>query len=416
MLVSSPFSHFVSEFKEVMRLASSRSSQPLPRPQSSVSLGKENSIWESVDSEVRPLLNSHHEFWWTHGGLALAFLLYYADYSPLLQYVYLRLFANVVAPSLGVAQSSQASDYLRQYSSFMTDDGTPIELSWDWGYGDPSTPPLIRYSVEPISLNAGTILDKYNEQEGNSFHDRLVSSISNINLEWFRHFHAYFQSDLETGLTTDDSDHSSRIFYAFDLSRTGMTSKAYFFPRYVAKSKGISVMETILEAISSAPQGDGLLGDFYKFRDYVLSQQEPVEMDMLAIDMINPIKSRVKIYFRTRQTDFESVRAAMSLGGRLDSPQVNQGLDELRDLWNSVFNVDTDDTVPLGDASHRTAGILYNVEFKATGGDPVTKIYLPVRHYGVNDEAILRGLCTYMARRNRGDHTLKYTKMMESIL
>ncbi|KAL9625858.1 MAG: hypothetical protein Q9160_000178 [Pyrenula sp. 1 TL-2023] len=296
----------------------------------------------------------------------------------------------------------------------MTDDGTPIELSWDWGYGDPTSAPTVRYSVEPVGLDAGTVLDRNNSKEAIPFQNRLVSSTPNINLEWYTHFHEYFLRNVKA--SPNRQGHSSKIFYAFDLCRTGITSKVYFFPRYVSDLEGIPVMDAISEAINTAPQGAGLQRNLQVFCEYTSNQQYPAEIDMLSIDMVDPKESRVKVYFRSRQTDFESVRTAMSLGGKLVSPQIERGLEELKDLWKALFNVDADEDVPLHNMNHRTAGILYNVELRVNEGQPAVKVYLPVRHYGASDRSILQGLCEFMVRRNRDQHTLRYLKFMESIL
>lgn len=403
-----PFPYSIQELRNVLR-------SHLADPQCpSISPKEGKNVWEIVDSELKPLHDFHHEFWWIHGGIALASLLHYAGYSPGLQYLYLRFFADLVAPSLGVARSCHASHCLSPYSSFMTDDGTPIELSWDWGYGNTSSAPIIRYSIEPVGLNAGTLLDRDNSKEAVLFQNRLISSTSNINLTWFTHFHEYFLQNVQD--SPNKQGHSSRIFYAFDLCQTGITSKVYFFPRYIADLKRVPVMDIIWEAITSAPQGAGLQKALRAFSEYTLNQHYPPEIEMLSIDMIEPAESRVKLYFRSRQTDFESVRTAMSLDGRLASPQIERGLEELKDLWKALFNADTDDNVSLHNVNHRTAGILYNVEFRVNEGHPAIKVYLPVRHYGESDRSILRGLCEFMARKNRDQHTLGFLKMMESIL
>ena len=112
--------------------------------------------WHCVDAGVRPSQSIHDRHWWTHSGYVLAVLLKQAGYSTDEQYKSLDFFAVLIAPSLGATPSG--TDDRSRWSSFMTDDKRPIELSWDWGVSDQR--PTIRYSIEPVGLDAGTPRDK----------------------------------------------------------------------------------------------------------------------------------------------------------------------------------------------------------------------------------------------------------------
>lgn len=112
-----------------------------------------SSAWSRVDSEIADPRNAHHRFWWSkHTGHVLAVLLEKAGYSQELQYRDLKFFATVIVPHLGASLEPSVENH-SQWHSFMTDDGTPVELSWDWGTSD--GPPMIRYSIEPVGLHAG---------------------------------------------------------------------------------------------------------------------------------------------------------------------------------------------------------------------------------------------------------------------
>lgn len=85
--------------------------------------------WERVDSKLRKLNSADHHSWWNHHvGKALAVLLYNSGHPLDLQYRDLEFFAQVVAPKLGVAHERVAGS-TPPWPSFITDDGTPIELS-----------------------------------------------------------------------------------------------------------------------------------------------------------------------------------------------------------------------------------------------------------------------------------------------
>ncbi|KAI1086998.1 aromatic prenyltransferase [Rostrohypoxylon terebratum] len=309
-----------------------------------------------------------------------------------IQYRDLKFFAQVVAPYLGGISS---------WPSFMTDDGTPIELSWDWGTKDSA--PVIRYSIEPIGLHAGSSLDPYNLAAGPKFQDQLVRSLPEMRLELFRYFISFFNGhtggDHET--KGDNGDHQSSIFYAFDLAETGITAKVYFFPKIRAMLYGHSNLQLLTRI----------------FCDFASDEaNKNLEYEMLAIDLVNPSKSRLKIYFRSRDTTFNSIINMMILGGRLGNPRLYLGLVDLHWIWRALFGASGSLYQPLGDNTHRTAGILYNVEFKLGDTVPVVKIYLPVRHYSSSDAAVIRGLNDHSQYRQRGKYMPDYVKAMSTLL
>lgn len=165
-----------------------------------------------------------------------------------MQYRDLKFFAEVVAPHLGSSHGVLEGDAL-QWQSFMTDDGTPLGLSWDWGTSDKL--PTIRCSIEPIGQHAGTLLDLSNLKVGPAFQNKLVRALPDIRLQWFYHFDKFFntRNEKDTGLDKDVEDHNTSIFYAFDLSETKVTAKAYFFPKYRARIHGQSKLEVLSREI-----------------------------------------------------------------------------------------------------------------------------------------------------------------------
>ncbi|TRX89555.1 hypothetical protein FHL15_009599 [Xylaria flabelliformis] len=379
----------------------------------------ELSVWHRVDAELEIFKSTHHQFWWnTHSGKALAILLHAAEYPEHLQHRDLKFFATSVAPYLGVSRETTEGNTL-QWPSFMTDDGTPLELSWDWGTKD--GPPTIRYSIEPIGLQAGSSIDPGNLIAGPAFQEELDRSLVDMRLEWFQHFKEFFHvRNDKAGFVQDVADHNTSIFYAFDLSPTEVTAKVYFFPKMRAQAKGQSNLEVLSRAIRAAPYTtkDNLQAwdTFCDFSSDLSSSA--IEYEMLAIDLIDPFESRLKIYFRSRETTFNSVVNIMTVGGRITNPKLYQGLEDLRLLWNALFDIDanTSSQESLPAVGHRTAGILYNVEFRLGETYPVAKIYLPVRHYASSDAAIIRGLNLYFQHHQRGKYMPNYVKAMRKLL
>lgn len=376
------------------------------------------STWQRVDSELRTLKGEPHGLWWNrHAGIALAVLLHDAEYHQDLQYRDLKFFAQVITPCLGVSRETVKGG-TPPWPSFMTDDGTPIELSWDWGTGDAL--PTVRYSVEPIGPAAGTALDPGNLAIGAPFLQRLRRHLPLMRLEWFQHFWEFFNNPQDEGvvLAEDKADHNSSIFYAFDLSASGITAKVYFFPKMRAQACGRSSLDVLFQALETAPhvtrdnfQAASVFYDFCS--DHA---NEALEHEMLSIDLIDPLRSRVKIYFRCRETTFDSVARIMTLGGRIKDERLVEGLQNIRQLWNGLFGMSVAPDQPLGNANHRTAGILYNIEFRLGDALPVAKVYLPVRHYASSDEAVIRGLDAYLQSHQRAKHMPRYVQTMNTLL
>ncbi|KAI1085589.1 aromatic prenyltransferase, partial [Whalleya microplaca] len=241
-----------------------------------------------------------------------------------------------------------------------------------------------------------------------------------MRLEWFYYFKEFFcvHNGEDAGFVEDLEDHNTSIFYAFDLSAAATTAKVYFFPKLRARARNQSNLETLSQAIHEAPYStEDKLKAWSIFHDFSSEiGNEALEHEMLSIDFIDPLESRLKLYFRSRETTFNSVINIMTLGGRIRNSKISQGLRDLRYLWNALFEVDIPPHQPLGEVSHRTAGILYNVEFKLGDQFPVAKIYLPVRHYSRSDEVIIRALDDYFQYRHRGKYMVDYIKTMSTLL
>lgn len=374
--------------------------------------------WHALETRGLSLLSSHQQYWYHTVGLVLATLLDNAGYSYRAQVSILYRFAGLVTPTLGRAPDPG----FPRWKSFMTDDHTPVELSWDFHTG--AERPTIRYSIEPIALDAGTAANPNNDRAGADFKQDLLHAFPETDMTWFNHFEECFVHDW--GDDTPEG-HRSTVFWAFDLKEKGGTTKAYFFPGTVARATKRTNLEAVSDAIVDAPgYRAGGVPSFDLFTSYVnRSPDIRFEVDMLALDLVHVDKSRLKIYFRDRRTDFASVRDSMSLGGQLQGPDFEEGMKRLKVLWDSLLGTEgLPEDVPLPHKGHRTAGILYNIEFRMNSKNPLVKIYIPARHYAEDDQQIIDTLCWYMTEevgRRRGLPTAAvsarlYSKCMHQAL
>lgn len=360
--------------------------------------------------------SSAQQLWSRYAGQAICNLLRNAGYAPDFQHRSLEFFTQVVAPYLGTFHRIE-NGTPNPWHSFMTDHGSPLELSWDWGTTD--SRPLIRYSMEPVGLHAGKSLDPHNSSAGPAFQAHLSQFLPNMGLEWFHHFKNFFEYDRDRVEFQDDAqDHQTSLFYAFDLVEGEPTAKVYFFPKYRAISCRKSNLEVITEAIAGAPycteETLRAATVFYEFAE--ITTNKDIEYEMLATDLLAPPASRLKIYFRCRNTSFDSVMLIMTLGGRIQNPELARGFEQLRALWNGLFGFCQSTSQPLKNNDHRTAGILYNVEFRLGDLYPVAKVYLPVRHYARSDASVVDAMDRHFRLHERGTYMSAYRNVMTELL
>ena len=350
--------------------------------------------------------NSAFYFWWSTAAYLLAVLLDQAGYSNESQYRNPLFFANFIVPELGLPPSSSPTPS-SNWRSFMIDDGTPVEFSWDWGWRGEGQSSIVRFSIEPIGREAGSQTDPLNAYAGISLISRLAQSLPDITLEWFNHFSDRFLTfkchKNSDSSTTIREGHQSQLFVAFDLHAECILVKVYFFPAFKSVQLGISKLDVVAQSIDHLNARKGLqLGAFDLLKHYIKhSPHRKLDVEMLAFDCIPPTRSRLKIYVRSPHTSFDFVQDVMTLGDKRRQVQMSSSLEKLHELWDLV----TGDGRPksaseeLKQIAHRTAGILYNFEIKHGKREPVPKVYIPVRHYGKNDLSVLRGLRSWLQKR-----------------
>ena len=144
------------------------------------------------------------------------------------------------------------------------------------------------------------------------------------------------------------------------------------------------------------------MGAFRLVRDCVdNSPHQEIEVEILAVDCVLPTKARLKICVRSPHTSFRSVENIITLGDQNHRLQMAKSLEELHKLWDLVTRDGRTRSASedLKCVWHRTAGILYNFEIQHGKRELVPKVYIPVRHYGKNDLAVMQGLQSWLQMR-----------------
>ena len=339
--------------------------------------------------------------WWHLTSEFLLELVSHAGFTSHQQKLSLEFYYRFVVPNLGPPLTSIESPNL--WKSFMTDDFTPIEFSWDWGNADSMTDRRVRLSVEPISYNAGTFKDPFNATASYELLHELSKTLKDLDLQWFHWLSGKMMADAPKVCPVTPTYHASlsSVFLGFELGEPKPLVKAYLLPssrNHPHERVTSSIVCRTLRAFASEISSE-MLADLVNFLETegTVMQLSPV---MIAIDCITQ-EPRIKVYMRSPDTSFASVRNLLS---RFEEPTlISNGLEELRDLWTRMFDLDDnfDFNSQLRPNDHQTSGILYYLEVRPNSRKVTSKVYLPVRHYGTNDWSIALGLTNFFKARKR---------------
>ncbi|KAF3910862.1 hypothetical protein ABW20_dc0106411 [Dactylellina cionopaga] len=359
------------------------------------------------------------QFWWDKTGSQLAELLKYAGYSKSEQYNELLFYALHVVPSMG--PSPDVNGHLR-WRSPQTPDGTPLDLSWEWGLDGKG---VIRTSFEPIGPLAGTESDPFNRYETDAWIKYLDSQglVVGLDLDWYHHFtQMLLPKHLDRVRMTDKLNFElaphAGTFVTRDIDRNGPIVKLYIFPGLRAQELGVSNLEVVTQAIRSLPTKQYQSLQVEPLLDYLAEAAAKWEMEtgIFSIDLISPEKSRIKIYTRAPNTTVDYLMDALTLGGRYNmSNYSKEALTDVEDFWN-IFIGDAPAVLPSGGAERAGPGFYFTVK----AGKPASpKVYISPISFCKNDTEVLARLRQYFSTRRNADKMLQqmdnYEKALKSI-
>lgn len=342
-----------------------------------------------------------------------------AGYSIHDQYACLLFYRSKIIPALGEQPAVDGAP--SQWASYTTDDYSPIEYSWNWdGAGER---PKIRFAIEAIGPQTGTPGDPFNQLRSEDLISSLCTNSTSVDLQLFRHFwNSLLVSSNDTTLIDERAppcSHRSSLFIAYELGGNKTRVKAYFMPMLRSLETNQTRTQVIARAIHSLGQSQwsATYPALETMINFLQTDQtgSQTEVEMVAVDCLDPKDARVKVYIRHPQTSWESVCTIMTLNGRIE---VSKGdLEELWQFWRSVLSLDNDfsSSTELPDSDHPTAGMFYC--FYAKEGDelPTPKLYVPAKHYGQNDQAIANGLAQYFGDRGKDRYVNNYQNVLGQI-
>jgi DMATS type aromatic prenyltransferase len=344
-------------------------------------------------------------------GTILQTLLSRAQYSTERQSRALQFYLQVVIPNLGPGQDLDMNQ--NPWPSFMTDDFSPLEFSWNWGSLRSPVAPTIRVSFEAIGAQAKTSTDPWNSASTLNLLANLQATTPNVDLYNFEQLSPYLLPDSTITIAEPPLEvhgYQSSLFLAAEFVSQEPTIKVYWLPLLKALQTSQSVSAIICQALRSLAVSLEGFSAIHQLVDFLENKAPSLGLQpfIVATDCITVSKSRIKVYARCQETSFASVEAMMSLFDK--NQNISKGIRELRDLWKLTLVPDEDfcATKDLPSTLHVTAGMLYYFEANPNSNQIATKVYLPMKHYGKNDQAVAMGLATFL--NSRGSHYTEHIK------
>ena len=347
-----------------------------------------------------------------------------AGYSVHETYEALIFYFHVIIPRLGPQPSPSGA---LKWKSLLTVDGTPIEYSWKWNTVGGA--PDVRYTMEPIGVHPGTTLDPLNQDSTKELLYQLATKMPSLDLTWFYHFcKVFFDAEKERYVLENAGLLTSTLCVAFEFLKQGLSVKTYFGPKKIGQMQGPPPLNVWLDAVRGIAPNSSTIAEVSSFckTDPEGSLLQPF---MLAIDCVDPAKSRIKLYVQTRHTSFDSVRTIMTMGGKITG--LEKGLEELEELVKLVLGLGPDfpssSDLPASNDykpaaldnfvvdSHLIEGHMYYFDIAPGSPLPDIKFYLPTRRYGKNDLEIARGLAKWLEARGRSQFSQGYMRVLESL-
>jgi len=353
-------------------------------------------------------------FWWRETAPFLGIILDKAGYTIHSQYSALLFHFGQVVPHLG-PRPSNGNPHWR---SFMTDDFSPIEYSWAWESID--SPPKVRYSVEPIGKLAGSKEDPLNKLVTFQVLNSLRATFADTNLGLFDYFRDKITKNVgkDTIVGNKQLEWTGQDLFGFGF---GFDEDRIDIKGYIGCEETIRSSWYMVQLLSDAMLN--LDGNILRHEagsllsQYLANDTKGRDLQYIGvgIDCVEPAETRLKVYLRSPLTSIASFRSILTMGGRYPGKWSSNLLDELEDMYRSIISISDatgDVTRPV---NNKTAGILYNFDIQYGSGNPLSKIYIPVRHYGTSDFEVARGL-TEFRRRHGHNHTGdSYMDMLQTV-
>lgn len=383
-------------------------------------------ILNQVNQEIKPD-SEDRLFWWNALSEPLASLLQANQYSNEVQLKYLRWVYQWVLPGLG----PRPVDGKPYYGSWITHDLSPFEYSLNWK--ENSSKPTIRFTLEPVTKQAGTAVDPINQLGAEEFLNTVLKGGTVPGLDLTR-FNRFLRATNVPDDRIDDAKAKhpshfprSRVWIAFDLEHSGdLVAKSYFLPHWLAIQSGISANTIIFDAVRACNGKDGLSYDgslaaieSHLSKTYARQKDQP-QVGLLSNDCVADVGgSRLKVYFRSSADTLAKAKDMYHLGGHLKGANIAAGLKGISDLWYHLFGLDSsdpaaDDKVCIGE--HKCIFVYEMRSTKGSEPDIDVKFHIPMWQLGKTDGEISDLLASWFKKYGHPDLAARYKSDLDAAL
>lgn len=354
--------------------------------------------------------NDDQRLWWHSVAPMFADMLQSTGYDIHSQYRILGIWKQAVIPFLGVYPKPSRKRWL----SILTRYGTPFELSLNCSHR------LVRYTFEPINAATGTATDQFNTHAIWDSLQTLMPLQPNIDLRCLRHYKACCTlNDEESAFLVENEMAGPHIKtqnkLALDLEAGGFVVKAYIYPSLKSVVTGRSIEDLVFGSIHGLSERiTGLLHPLTILEEYIRSRSSDgtASVRLLSCDLIEPTKSRTKVYLLERMVSLATMEDLWTMGGRRQDPCTLAGIHLIRELWDLVqpptnFLSYPEGYLDLGTRPNEQLPLMANYTLRPDDPMPEPQIYFPT--FGMNDMRVANGLVTFFKRRG-------WTEMAETYI
>ncbi|TFK26012.1 aromatic prenyltransferase [Coprinopsis marcescibilis] len=401
----------------------------------------------------------HTSFWWIRIGAPFASMLETGGYDSVIQCKFLCFVYRTVMALLP-PHDTPCPD------SVMTIDHSPVEFSWvlppnlkkqgcepSSKCPNASAPGLkaskkshsreVRFAVEPMHpvsgrrLKGSRVLDFITSSEGSL---GLIPSEKD-SMTWRKKTEKFLFPQCGDG---DEVPDGSRFFVGFDFLINGtITLKAYYIPAHNMSNQPVSGSEKLsplaLWGVDYTPLrrlvstlDPALLEPLEFLLSYfdTLDDDHKPRIQIISLDCVASSKNRLKVYCRPKTgSSWSDAVSSFTLGGRLQSPQVDETVRDMERLWNKLFpqasssidcdlhmvvplenhnlsGVDSNNGIQVDKRQHPLGGLVYYYSLfagKDAKDSVYPKLYVPTSLYCADDQAIARAVEEYYAEPKIGD-------------
>lgn len=271
---------------------------------------------------------------------------------------------------------------------------SPIEYWWKWD-ADSSGEPNVGWAIEPSGKFADTELDPLNHEALRELLHGLTAAIPSTDSSWSKRLQEMLFSGQDKKLlmqqrATDGLFTTRRgTLVGTELTPQGPRFKTHFRPI----SLGLDQWEDVFSKLDPVNHSRATLHDFLS-RNVQGKFLKPLSISVLNAKADNTVG--LKWHFWSPHTNRRYIRDIVSLGGRIDTPNLDERLADMYDLMEAVSlgTQDTEDYLP--------GGHWYSFDISPGKTVPDVEIYVQLRVNGRDDVTIARGLASWMEAHGRG--------------